>query len=126
MEIVAEVLEAHGNHVDDAEDGDHNCDVCGKRNLTEHNFCGYVERDPDDSSKSIFIQRCSDCEESNGVQYPITESNTYKFDTGAASLLGDGSVIVMCSLAGIAILAALIIFLKKRKTSDAHKGDHEE
>ena len=126
MKIVAEVLEAHGNHIDDAEDGDHKCDACGKRNVTEHNFCGYVERDPDDSSKSIFIQRCSDCEEPNGVQYPITESKTYKWDTGAASLLGDGSVIVLCALAGVAILAALIIYLKKRKTVASNKGNHEE
>ena len=126
MEIVAEVLEAHGNHVDDEEDGDHKCDACGKRNVTEHNFCGYVEPDPDDSTKSIFIQRCSDCGEPNGVQYPITESNTYKFDTGAASLLGDGSVIVLCTLAGVAILAALIIYLKKRKTVDSNKGDQVE
>jgi hypothetical protein len=126
MERVAEVLEAHGNHVDDPEDGDHKCDACGKRNVTDHTFCGYVEPDPDDSTKSIFIQRCSDCEEPNGVQYPITESNTYKWDTGAASLLGDGSVIVLCTLAGIEILAALIVFTKKRKNENINKGEHEK
>ena len=68
LETVAEVLEAHGNHTDDAEDGDHDCDTCGRRDVNEHTIGGYVEDDPDNPGKFKFVRRCSDC------------GNYYEFD----------------------------------------------
>lgn len=127
METVVEVLEAHGRHTDDANDGDHDCDVCGKRDVNEHTIGGYVEDDPDNPGKFKFVRRCTDCGEPTGEEYPITESKTYNWDmSGSASLFGSGSLIAVCALAGVALLAAIVIFMKKKKITSINKGGSEE
>lgn len=42
-----------------------------------------------------------------------------------ASLLGNGSVIVICSFLGVAILAAIIIFWRKKKKGNKGRKDDE-
>lgn len=38
-----------------------------------------------------------------------------------ASLLGNGSVVVICSIIGVAVIAAVVIYMRKKKKDD--KGD---
>lgn len=125
METVDEVFKANGIHIDNTDDGDHDCDNCNAIDVSGHLSGGIIEDDPDNPGKFKFVGKCSDCGELSGVEYPIIESTTYKWDTGAASLFNDGSLIAICSLAGVAIVAALIIFLKKKKNLKKEYGDEE-
>ena len=115
MESVNEVFKATGLHTDSADDGDHDCDICDAIDVSVHLSGGIIADDPDNPGKSKFVGKCSDCGELNGIEYPIIESTTYKWDVGAASLFSSGSLIAICSLAGLAIATAIIIFLKKKK-----------
>ena len=117
MEEVDEVFKAHGIHEDDDSDGDHDCDVCDKRDVTEHTMKCYVEEDPDNPDKHTLVLRCTDCDETR----PADNAGEIE----AASLMGNGSAVAVCSLAGVAILVAITIFIKKRKAKTNKKGDGE-
>ena len=131
LETVAEVFKAHGEHIDDAEDGDHECDVCGESDVCDCIFDGYVVRDPDNPGAYKFVQQCSDCGEPNGVEYPVSSTDLNQFGTtqGAASLLGNGSIIAICSFMAVVIAAAAFIWLRRRRMSlnnKKDKGDNED
>ena len=123
MESVNEVFKANGVHTDSADDGDHDCDVCDAIDVSAHVSGGIIADDPDNPGKSKFVGKCSDCGELNGIEYPIIESETYKWDVSAASLLGSGSLIAIYSLGGIALLAVLIALLYKKKSNKDEGND---
>ena len=41
-----------------------------------------------------------------------------------ASLFGDGSLVIVCSFFGFAVLAAIVIYLQKKKKGN--KGDNDD
>ena len=121
METVSEIIKASGIHADDDRDGDHDCDVCGAINVSGHMIAGSVEDDPDNEGKHKFVVRCSDCREPTGEEYPVDDYNY--LGVRAASLLGNGSILIVCLFAGISIIAALIVWLEKRKKVKMNDGD---
>lgn len=116
METVQEVLKAHGAHIDADDDGDHDCDVCDRRDVSDHTVKGYLESDPDNRDQFKLVFRCSECDEATGEEYNVEGSYAGPGIQGVAALLGGGSVIAICLLAGVAIFAIIFMFLKKRKT----------
>ena len=121
METISEIFKANGIHTDDDRDGDHDCDVCGAINVSGHMISGTVEEDPDNAGKHKFVVRCSDCREPTGEEYPVDDYNY--LGVGAASLLGNGSILIVCLFAGISIIAALIVWLEKKKKIKKNDGD---
>ena len=122
METVSEVFKADGVHTDSDDDGDHDCDVCDAIDVSGHLVGGVVEKDPDNPGKYKFVCRCPDCGEPTGEEYPVIDSYN-NLGIGAASLFGGGSVIAICSLAGIAIIAAIAIYIQKKKKIKNDNGD---
>jgi hypothetical protein len=75
----------------------------------------YSVEDPDNPEEFITVYRCSEC----GAEMDQSDA--------LASLFGNGSLIVILSVSGVAILAAILIFIKKRRTTvTPNKGDMED
>ena len=113
MEIVVEVIEAHGMHIDDEEDGDHYCDECGADEASAHKWQNFTVKS-DLLGGYAAISRCAEC----GEEKP--------YSSATASLIGNGSFIAVISIAGIAILAAIIIYLKRRTTTEKAGKENEK
>jgi hypothetical protein len=130
FEHVDEVYKATGAHVDESGDGDHKCDVCGLKNFTEHVS---AENPVQESRKEATAKKdgyyylvyyCTECEDVLSENKIILPAGTPAGETPAlASLFGNGSVVIICTFAGLAILAAAIVFLNKRKRTE--NGDNE-
>ena len=130
FENVAEVYKATGEHVDKSGDGDHKCDVCGLKNFTEHIS---AETPVQESRKEAtatkdgyyyLVYYCTECEDILSENKVILPAGTPAGETPAlASLFGGGSVAIMCTFAGLALLAAAIVLMKKRKTTE--NGENE-
>ena len=114
IEIGAGLNYAWAKIYDEEDDYDHDCDVCGEEGVSEHTVKGYVEEDPDNPDGHITVYRCVECEEQMDDDY----------SPSAASLFGNGSLVAVISMSGVAILAGIIVFLKKKKT--INKGDYEK
>ena len=111
MEKIGEEYPPTGAHVDAADDGDHDCDECGASDVSKHTFKGYtVTSTKLGGYESIY--RCTECRETRPV-------------TATASIFGNGSVTVVLSLSGIAVLAAVIAFWTKRKATEKTERDNE-
>ena len=109
------------NHYD-GKDKDHNCDYCELK-IEDHTAGKPVEekrveptKDTDGSYKKVVY--CKECGEKLSEETVILPALSKKDDEKSelvASLFGEGSSVVVCSFLGIALLAAVIIFLKKKK-----------
>lgn len=124
IETVVKVYKATGVHVDNAHDEDHDCDLCGRCDVSEHTFKGYVEEDDENEGKFKVVNRCSDCGEANGEEYPVEDTAplTATYDTfgatwGAASLMGRGSMIAVLSLSTLMLMAAIVIYIRSKKNN---------
>ena len=115
VEKVREIYPATGEHYDSEGDGDHDCDECLEAIVGKCTAKAYSEEDPDNPGEFITVYRCSECDAE------MDQSDS------VASLFGSGSLIAILSLSGVAILAAILIFIKKRRTTvTPNKGDMED
>ena len=116
------VIPATGKHFDEEGDWDHDCDECYKGNM---NPCvagdpvieEIVEATETENGSYLLAYYCTECEELLSESKGIIPAGT-ELDEGklVASLLGNGSVIAICSLSAVAVLVAIaIVLLKKRK-----------
>lgn len=129
-------LEATGNHVDKDGDEDHKCDVCKKRNVTEHlvgkgKVTEVVNPEDDQDGYQITEYYCGECLEYMSEEKKVIPAGSiFLGEKGVffnASLLGQGSIISICSLACIAIFAAVFIYMQKNKTKKSNGDtDHEK
>jgi hypothetical protein len=131
MEIVQGVHKASGKHPDADGDGDHKCDECGKRDVTDHVYGEPVEKnrieataEKDGSYQLVLI--CKECEEEKVLEKIVIPAGTPAKKTGLASLVGNGSWIHIVVYAGIAVLAAVVVFIEKKKKKNNQKGDNDE
>jgi uncharacterized membrane protein YuzA (DUF378 family) len=117
------------NHKD-GKDADHNCDYCGLK-IEDHTAGKPVEekrieptKDTDGSYKKVVY--CKECKEKlseETVILPALNKSDPDDSDLVASLFGEGSVVMICLIIGVAVLAAIIIFLQKKKKSN--KGENE-
>ena len=131
MEVVQGVNKASGKHPDADGDGDHKCDDCGKRDVTDHVYGDPVEKnrieataEKDGSYQLVVI--CQECEEEKVLDEIVIPAGTPAKKTGLASLIGNGSWIHIVVYAGIAVLAAVVVFIEKKKKKNNKKGDNDE
>ena len=119
------------NHKD-GKDADHNCDLCGALNIEDHTPGNPTEenrveptKDTDGSYQKVI--RCTECGEKlseETVVIPALNKAESEDSELVASLFGDGSLVIICSLFGLAVLAAIVIYLQKKKKSN--KGEQED
>lgn len=131
------------NHKD-GKDADHNCDYCGLK-IEDHTPGKPVEEDrieptedTDGSYKKVVY--CKECKEKlseetivlpalNKAEPDDKDESDDKVEPDdselVASLFGDGSIVIICSIAGIAILAAIIIYIQKKKKGNKGENDNE-
>jgi hypothetical protein len=115
------VKPATGDHFDAEGDGNHKCDGCGKKSLTNHvrgeaKTEKYKAATEDTDGSYNIVYYCVECNtklSTTKVTIPAGTSAPEPFF--GASVVGDGSVIAICTLAAIAILAATIIYIVKKK-----------
>ena len=121
------VLKATGNHVDKDGDEDHKCDVCKKRNVTEHlvgkgMVVEAVNPEGDQDGYKITEYYCGEClEYLSEEKTVIPVGSIFLGEKGVffnASLLGQGSIISICSLGCIAIFAAIVVYMQKKKNKE--------
>ena len=118
------------NHKD-GKDKDHNCDYCGLK-IEDHTAGKPVEekrieptKDTDGSYKKVIY--CTECGEKlseETVVIPVLKKEEPKDSELVASLFGDGSLVIVCTLFGLAVLAAIVIYLQKKKKGN--KGDNDD
>jgi hypothetical protein len=116
--------------VDENGDGDHKCDVCGLKNFTEHvSADNPVEESRKEATATrdgyyYLVYYCTECEDILSENKIVLPAGTPVGERPVlASLFGNGSVVIICTFAGLTILAAAIVFLNKRKRTE--NGDNE-
>ena len=120
------VKPATGDHSDSEGDGDHKCDECGKKNLTSHVRTDaktekYKEATKDTDGSYSIVYYCVECSRKlSETKVTIPAGTPAPQPIFGASVLGDGSVIAICLFAAVAILAATIICIVRKK------GDNEQ
>ena len=118
-------IPATGEHYDADNDGNHSCDVCGKKNLTTHVRGEAQEQDRIEATEEQngsykVVYYCTECHTKLSESKVVIPAGT-ETDRSAlgASVFGEGSVIAVCSFAAFAgIAAAIIYFVKKRKQGE--------
>ena len=114
FETILGILVSDGSHTDVDGDGDHRCDHCKKRNVSEHVYGDPEEERRVDATATrdgyyklvCYCKECGDKKSLGKVTIPAgTPAGT---SYAAASLYGNGSMIVLCSMAGVAILTAVL------------------
>jgi uncharacterized membrane protein YuzA (DUF378 family) len=81
-------------------------------------------KDTDGSYKKVVY--CKECKEKlseETVILPALNKSDPDDSDLVASLFGEGSVVMICLIIGVAVLAAIIIFLQKKKK--INKGENE-
>lgn len=120
FETVLGINVSDGSHTDVAGDEDHRCDHCKKRNVTEHEYGDPVEERRVDATEMEdgyykLVCYCKECGDKKSLGKVVIPAGT---PTGTpytpASLIGNGSVIILCSMAGLLILTALFVYVHKR------------
>lgn len=124
-------LEIDPNNHKDGKDADHHCDLCGALNVEGHTPGDPVEKDrveptedTDGSYKKVIY--CEECKEKLSEETVVLDArNKGEKDNGGliATLFGDGSSVAICSLFGVAVAAAIMIYLQKNKKNN--KGELE-
>lgn len=125
------VIPATGNHSDLDGDGNHKCDVCGKKDLTPH-----IRGEAKEENRK---EATADTDGSYSIVYYCTECNSRLSDTKViipagtpakgsdlgASVFSTGSIIAICSFAAIAIVAATAMyFIRKKKREILNDEDN--
>ena len=118
------------NHKD-GKDADHNCDYCGLK-IEDHTAGAPVEKDriqptkdTDGSYKKVVY--CKECGEKLSEETVVLPALNKAEDKGSewiASLFGEGSIVIICIIAGIAVVAAILIYAQKKRRGS--KGDKED
>lgn len=118
------VSPATGKHSDAEGDKNHKCDECGKKNLTTHvrgeaKIENRVEATEDTDGSYNVVYYCVECNSKLSSSKVIIPAGTPAPTTVlGASVFGTGSVIAICSIAAIALAAAVIIYFMKKKQGD--------
>ena len=127
MEVVQGVHKASGKHPDADGDGDHKCDDCGKRDVTDHVYGDPVEKnrieataEKDGSYQLVLI--CKECEEEKVLDKIVIPAGTPTKKNEIASLVGNGLWIHIVVYAGIALLAGVVVYIEKKKKIITEKG----
>jgi hypothetical protein len=99
--------------------------------VTDHVYGVPVEKnrieataEKDGSYQLVII--CKECGEEKVLDEIVIPAGTPAKKTGIASLLGNGSWIHIVVYAGVAVLAAVIVFIGKKKKNNRKKGDNDE
>ena len=124
------IIPATGKHSDADGDGDHKCDVCGKKNLTTH-IRGEAKEEnrkeataDTDGSYSIAYY-CTECNSKLSESKVIIPAGTLaKGSDLGASVFSTGSIIAICSFAALAIVTATIVYFLKRKKETINDEDN--
>ena len=112
------------NHKD-GKDADHNCDYCGLK-IEDHTAGKPVEKDRIEPTKDtdgsykklVYCAECGEKLSEEIVVLPALNRTDTDKSEWVASLFGDGSLAVVCSFFGLAVLAAVIIFFVKKKKQE--------
>ena len=119
------------NHKD-GRDADHNCDLCGALNIEDHTPGNPTEenrveptKDTDGSYKKVvYCKECGEKLSEETVVIPALNKAESEDSELVASLFGGGSIVVICSFLGLAVLAAIVIYIQKKKKDN--KGAKED
>lgn len=118
------ITPATGKHSDADGDGNHKCDVCGKKNLTTHTRGEAKEENrkeataDTDGSYSI-VYYCTECNSKLSESKVIIPAGTpAKGSDLGASVFSTGSIIAICSFAMIAIVTATVVYFVKKKKEE--------
>lgn len=125
------ITPATGNHSDADGDGDHKCDGCGKKNLTAHirgeaKTENLKEATEDSDGSYSIVYYCTECNSKLSESKVVIPRGTPAEDNSplGASVFGTGSVIVICSIAAIAIATAMILYIIKKKQGDIQNEEN--
>jgi hypothetical protein len=127
---------ATGNHSDADGDGNHKCDVCGKKNLTTHTRGDAKIENVKEATKTAdgsynVVYYCTECNSKLSQTKVIILAGTPISATPAgaaiapnvASVIGNGSIIAICSIAVLALVAAVLVYVKKKKEGNENYED---
>ena len=115
-------IPATGKHNDTDGDGNHKCDVCDKNNITTHTRAEAKEEnrkeatvDTDGSYNVVYY--CTECNSKLSESKVIIPAGTSAEGNSllGASVLGTGSVIVICAFVVLAAAASVTIYFIKKK-----------
>lgn len=123
LEDVTEIP-ATGDHFDAENDGNHKCDVCGKKSLTNHVRGEAKEEsrkeateEQDGSYKLVYY--CTECNTKLSESKVVIPAGTPAKDSElGASVIGRGSIIAICYFVAIAVVAAAVVYFTKKKQGD--------
>lgn len=118
------------NHKD-GKDADHNCDYCGLK-IEDHTAGKPVEKDRVEPTedvdgsykKVVYCKECGEKLSEETIVIPALKKEEPDDSELVASLFGEGSIVIICSIAGLAILVAIIIYIQKKKKGN--KGEKED
>ena len=74
--------------------------------------------------KVIYCTECGEKLSEETVVIPVLKKEEPKDSELVASLFGDGSLLIVCTFFGLAVLAGTIIYLQKKKKGN--KGDNDD
>lgn len=118
------------NHLD-GPDADHNCDRCGALNVKGH-VPGEPEQinrvEPGKATQGSYekVVRCKECKavlSQETVILPALSTAKPENSQWTGSLFGSGSLVIITSFLGVALLAAGVVFVQKKKSDK--KGNKE-
>jgi DNA-directed RNA polymerase subunit RPC12/RpoP len=118
------VIPATGLHSDAENDGDHNCDVCGKRSLTTHIRGEEKEEDRKEATEDVdgsykLVYYCTECNMKLKESKVIIPAGTVAENTNlGASVIGTGSIVAIFTFAALALAAAVAIYYYKKKNEE--------
>ena len=119
------ITHATGNHSDSDGDGDHKCDVCGKKNLTTHVRGEAKEENRKEATEEIdgsysIVYYCTECNSKLSETKIIIPAGTPAKQSSllGASVLGNGSVLAICSCAVLSLTVGVTVYFKKKKQGD--------
>ena len=118
------------NHLDGS-DADHNCDRCGALNVKGHTP-GEPEQinrvEPGKTTQGSYekVVRCKECKavlSQETVILPALSTAKPENSQWTGSLFGSGSLVIITTFLGVALLAAGVVFVQKKKSDK--KGNKE-
>jgi hypothetical protein len=131
FESILGINVSDGSHTDVAGDEDHRCDHCKKRNVTEHEYGDPVEERRVDATETEdgyykLVCYCKECGDKKSLGKVVIPAGTPAGTPYTpASLLGNGSVIILCTMAGIAILTGMLVYVHMRGNKKKNKENTE-
>ncbi|MBO5757167.1 MAG: hypothetical protein J6S28_05685, partial [Clostridia bacterium] len=131
MEVVQGVNKASGKHPDADGDDDHKCDECGKRDVTGHVYGDPVEKDrveatADKDGSYKLVVTCKECGEEKVLDKITIPAGTPPEKIELGSLFGEGSLVLIGVYIGVAVLAAIIIFVERKAKANSKKNNNND